>query len=261
MLGDRWEAEDATQEATTRAWRRLRQLRPGMPVRPWFLAIVINQCRDVRRTRWFNTARLADAFQRSRPDHADIERVDVARALARLSNKDRQALFLHFYLDLPVEEVAAALGISPSAAKGRIYRACHRLRPDLQEDQSMDEIRRAVNEAFDKAQAELGDLGGVRERMLQEAYAARNTRSENRMQLAAGIAAILIAARNACLRPGRVSTDSRRPAAQGSRWSGQGRTGFASGRPGRSPEVVASRLDLPTPTLPIPRLCRWSTCT
>jgi hypothetical protein len=51
MLGDRWEAEDATQEAITRAWRKLGQLRPGMPLRPWFLAIVVNQCRNVRRTR------------------------------------------------------------------------------------------------------------------------------------------------------------------------------------------------------------------
>jgi RNA polymerase sigma-70 factor, ECF subfamily len=134
MLGDRWEAEDATQEAITRAWRRLDQLRPDMPLRPWFLSIVINQCRNMRRTRWFSTARIANIFEGPRPHHTDVERVDVARALARLPNHDRQALFLHFYLDLPIDEVALALGISASAAKGRIYRACHRLRPDLQED-------------------------------------------------------------------------------------------------------------------------------
>jgi RNA polymerase sigma-70 factor (ECF subfamily) len=134
ILGDRWEAEDATQEAITRAWRKLGQLRQGNPLRPWFLAIVINQCRNVRRTRWFGTARIAEVFQGVRAERNDIERVDLERALARLPSDDRQALFLHFYLDLPVEEVALALGISPSAAKGRIYRACHRLRPDLLED-------------------------------------------------------------------------------------------------------------------------------
>lgn len=134
MLGDRWEAEDATQEAVTKAWRKLGQLRPGMPLRPWFLAIVINQCRNVRRTRWFRMIRIAEVFQTPRPSPNAIERVDIARALARLPDADRQALFLHFYLDLPVEEVALALGISASAAKGRIYRACHRLRPDLVEE-------------------------------------------------------------------------------------------------------------------------------
>lgn len=134
MLGDRWEAEDATQEAITRAWRKLGQLRQGMPVRPWFLAIVINQCRNTRRRGWFKTVRLGEVFQRTLSDPPEIERVDLARALARLPSQDRQALFLRFYLDLPVEEVALALRISPSAAKGRIYRACHRLRPDLLEE-------------------------------------------------------------------------------------------------------------------------------
>ena len=58
----------------------------------------------------------------------------------------------------------------------------------------MDDLRRDVIETFDKGQSELGDLRGVRERMLRGAYAGRTNRSVNRLQLAAGIAAILIAA-------------------------------------------------------------------
>ena len=58
----------------------------------------------------------------------------------------------------------------------------------------MDDMRRDVIEAFDKTQAELGDLRGVRERMLRGAYAGRTIRSDNALQMAAGIAAILIAA-------------------------------------------------------------------
>jgi RNA polymerase sigma-70 factor (ECF subfamily) len=132
MLGDRWEAEDAAQEAVTRAWRKLHQLRPGMPVRPWFLAIVVNHCRNVRRTRWFNTIRIPDIFS-GRPE-PNLDKLDLERALERLPDMDQQAIFLHFYLDLPVDEVATALGISSSAARSRIYRACHRLRPDLVEE-------------------------------------------------------------------------------------------------------------------------------
>ena len=134
MLGDRAEAEDATQEAITRAWKRLPQLRDRAQLRPWFLAIVANQCRNVRRTRWFSTVRLAAIFRPARPAETEVDRIDVETALARLPLGDRQVLFMRFYLDLPVEEIALALGISPAAAKGRVYRACHRLRPDLQED-------------------------------------------------------------------------------------------------------------------------------
>ena len=132
MLGDRWEAEDATQEAVTKAWRKLGQLRPGMPVRPWFLTIVANQCRNVRRTHWFRTLRMSEVLQQTSEPRAD--RLDLERAVAHLPAKDRQAIFMHFYLDLPIEEVAVVLGISASAARARIYRACHRLRPGLVEE-------------------------------------------------------------------------------------------------------------------------------
>jgi RNA polymerase sigma-70 factor (ECF subfamily) len=134
MLGDRAEAEDATQEAITRAWKRLPQLRDRTQLRPWFLAIVANQCRNVRRTRWFSTVRIAEIFRPARAADTLLDKIDVERALARLPIGDRQALFMRFYLELPVEEIAVALGISPAAAKGRIYRACHKLRPDLQEE-------------------------------------------------------------------------------------------------------------------------------
>jgi RNA polymerase sigma-70 factor, ECF subfamily len=131
MLGDRWEAEDAVQESIAKAWRKLHQLRSGSLARPWFLAIVANQCRNMRRTRWFGLQRTAETP--STAAEPDLERLDLERAIDKLSATDRQAIFLFFYLDLPLDEVAAVLGISPSAARGRVYRACRRLRPDLEE--------------------------------------------------------------------------------------------------------------------------------
>lgn len=133
MLGDRAEAEDATQEAIARAWRKLPQLRDQSQLRPWFLSIVANQCRNVRRTRWFRTVRIPEIF---RPGAVEppIEKIDIERAMSRLPMVERQLLFMRFYLDLSLEEVALAFGISPVAAKGRIYRACKRLRPDLLEE-------------------------------------------------------------------------------------------------------------------------------
>ena len=129
MLGNRRDAEDATQEALTRAWRKLHQLRPGMPVRPWFFAIVANQCRNMRRTAWFRLTTVVDVIHQQAAPEPDVERLDLERGLEQLPATDRGALFLHFYLGLSIEEVAATLGVSPAAAKSRIYRACHRLRP------------------------------------------------------------------------------------------------------------------------------------
>jgi RNA polymerase sigma factor (sigma-70 family) len=57
---------------------------------------------------------------------------DIGRALAKLPEEDRLALFLHFYLDLPLNEVGDVLGLSAAGAKTRIYRAAKKLRPDLE---------------------------------------------------------------------------------------------------------------------------------
>jgi RNA polymerase sigma-70 factor (ECF subfamily) len=58
--------------------------------------------------------------------------MDLGNAMRSLGPDDRAVLHLHYFVDLPIEEVARVLGISPGAAKTRIYRAVHRLRPELQ---------------------------------------------------------------------------------------------------------------------------------
>src|ERR1700682_5731581 len=61
MLHDRSEAEDAFQESALRAWRRLHNLREGRAFQPWFIGIVANQCREIRRNRWWQVVRLPEA--------------------------------------------------------------------------------------------------------------------------------------------------------------------------------------------------------
>jgi RNA polymerase sigma-70 factor (ECF subfamily) len=135
ILRDPDEARDAVQEAAFKAWRRLGQLRDGRAARPWFLTIVANQCRSVRRGRWWSVVRVP-ALDRPSADFetASAENSDIERGLAALSAKDRLPLFLHFYLDLPLDEVGAVLGLSAAGAKTRVYRAARKLRPGLEFD-------------------------------------------------------------------------------------------------------------------------------
>ena len=132
MLGDRSAAEDAVQEASIKAWRKLRQLR-GDPaaLRPWFLSIVANECRMTRRRRWWSVLRMADVPREQGDPAGNPASGDLHRALVRLSPDERVPLILHFYLDLPLDEVARTLGVSQPAARSRIYRAARRLRADL----------------------------------------------------------------------------------------------------------------------------------
>jgi RNA polymerase sigma-70 factor (ECF subfamily) len=133
MLRDPDEARDAVQEAAVNAWRSLGRLREGAPVRPWFFAIVANQCRSTMRRRWWSVLRFSGhASAIAGPEEPVAQAVDLDRAMARLSPDDRAILHLHYFLDLPIEDVARVLGIKAGTAKTRIYRAVHRLRPKLE---------------------------------------------------------------------------------------------------------------------------------
>ena len=131
ILRDPDEARDAVQEASFKAWRRMRQLHEAASARAWFLAIVANQCKSTRRGRWWNVVRQPQV-ERSGGDEFDSNRTDIGRALAKLPGEDRLALFLHFYLDLPLDEVGTVLGLSAAGAKTRVYRAAKKLKPELE---------------------------------------------------------------------------------------------------------------------------------
>jgi RNA polymerase sigma-70 factor (ECF subfamily) len=133
MLNDRQEAEDAFQESALRAWRRLHNLRDGSRFQPWFLGIIANQCRELRRDRWWRLIRIPDAtaLQTAGETDAWLEGEDLRRAVSRLPYDQRVAVLLHFHLDMPLRDVAGALGISVAGVKTRINRALKRLRPAL----------------------------------------------------------------------------------------------------------------------------------
>jgi RNA polymerase sigma-70 factor, ECF subfamily len=130
ILRDPDEAHDAVQEAAFKAWRRIGQLNSGASARAWFLAIIANQCRSIRRTRWWSVLRVPSLEAADEP--FEFESADLDRALAELPEEDRLVLFLHFFLDLPVDEVGAVVGLSAAGAKTRIYRAAKKLRPGLE---------------------------------------------------------------------------------------------------------------------------------
>jgi RNA polymerase sigma factor (sigma-70 family) len=132
ILRRREAAEDAVQEAVLKAWRGIGRLRPETEsLRPWFFTIVANECRSVRRGRWWSVVPLFQGPHRVFNEQRIAETADLRRSIERLNHRDRVLLYLYYWLDLPLEEVAQALGISPQATKGRLYRAVGRLRERL----------------------------------------------------------------------------------------------------------------------------------
>ena len=127
LLGDREEAADVAQEACTRAcvrWRRL--VRGGDPA-PWVARVAGNLAIDRwRRRRTVATHPLPVAAATTTPD-----RVDLHRALERLSRRQREVVVLRYFADLPEAIVAEALGCSVGTVKQHASRALASLRAAL----------------------------------------------------------------------------------------------------------------------------------
>ena len=135
MLADRSAAEDAVQEAALKAWRKLDRLREGAPFGPWFLGIVANQCGTARRGRWFRLIRHPSPELLMASDEAAAD-ADLRRAIRGLKEGQRAAIVLHYYLDMPLDDVAQVLGLSRAGVKSRLHRALRALRPLLEPEEA-----------------------------------------------------------------------------------------------------------------------------
>jgi RNA polymerase sigma-70 factor, ECF subfamily len=139
MLHDAHTAEDVVQEASLIAWRKLPNLADRTHLRAWFLGIVANECRNARRRRWWTgvTLGLPASLAITSGEERSVSHSDVRNALRRLAHDDRLVVSLHFYLDMPISEIATVAGASVEATRRRLYRAIHRLRPDLEIEEAL----------------------------------------------------------------------------------------------------------------------------
>ncbi|GAA0507961.1 RNA polymerase sigma24 factor [Paractinoplanes deccanensis] len=122
--GDRSDAQDIAQEAFARAWQHWPKVSRYDDPEGWVRAVawrlMINRWRGLRR--WLAArARLgpqAEAVGGPSPD-----RVAIVGALQRLPAPQRQAVALHYLLDMPVYEIAASTGVPEGTVKARLSRA------------------------------------------------------------------------------------------------------------------------------------------
>ena len=142
LCGDADEAEDIAQEAFIRAYHALGRFDETRPMRPWLLRITANLAHNRRRS----AARYLTALRRlawSEPTPGvkieektaqNIQKRSLWNAVQGLPDSDRQIIYMRYFLELSVEETAAAVLIAPGTVKSRLHRALNRLRAHIQKD-------------------------------------------------------------------------------------------------------------------------------
>lgn len=138
ILRDPDRAQDAVQETLVRCWRDLPTLRDIDRFDAWLNRLFLNACRDqlrhVRRRSIEVTLPESLAYAMADSQSALADRDQIERGVSRLDPDQRVVIVLHYYLDLPLPDAAAALGIPLGTAKSRLHRATQALRAALDAD-------------------------------------------------------------------------------------------------------------------------------
>src|SRR6266571_9129414 len=134
LTGDRALAEDLVQDAFVRLAGRLIHLRDPGAFDAYLRTTVVNLTRSHFRRRrveraYLERARSATAQEAARWPASSVEdREEMWRALARLSQRQRAAIVLRFYEDLPEAQVADILKCRPGTVKSLVSRGLETLR-------------------------------------------------------------------------------------------------------------------------------------
>lgn len=131
-------AEDAVQEAFARAWEREAKGLPFVHLAGWVVTVALNQARSTRR-RSRTEERFRHRLGRVDGGSPDVaEHLDLQRAVVKLPIRQRQAVVLHYLLDLDVATVARTLGVADGTIKTALFRARAALAVAL-EDKEVDQ--------------------------------------------------------------------------------------------------------------------------
>lgn len=137
ILRDEHRAEDALQDALLLAWRDVRALRDPDAWDAWVRRLTVNACykaaaKERRRSNFEQHVAYTPDSART-PDAASgvAEREWVLGELDRLDTDRRVVLVLHYYLDLPLSEVAEILGIPYGTVTSRLHRGLEAMRRSM----------------------------------------------------------------------------------------------------------------------------------
>lgn len=126
------EAEDVVQAALTRCLTKWSRVRRADDRDAYVHRIVVNTFIDQRRRRWRGELPSEHLPERAVADGAvaTVDRVGLERALANLTEEQRIAVVLRYYLDLSESQMAAVLAVAPGTVKSRLSRALKALGAD-----------------------------------------------------------------------------------------------------------------------------------
>lgn len=131
-LGDLDDAKDVCQEVLIRLLEDGRTFPDPGQERAWVVRVTINACKNWKKSAWFRRRAPLEEGLHLSVENPEPEDGSLLAEVNRLPGKYREVLYLRYYEEYQVGEIAEILGQSPALVSTHLVRAKAKLRKRLE---------------------------------------------------------------------------------------------------------------------------------
>ena len=127
------DAEDVTQDAFLKLYEKQPEFTYDEEVKAWLIRVAANRCKDLLRSHWYKFSEpLDDKMQAPQNDSDEGDR--LIAALSKLPAKTRTVMYMYYYEEYSVKEIAKLIGETETAVTSQLWRGRKRLKAVLGQD-------------------------------------------------------------------------------------------------------------------------------
>ncbi|MDW0116673.1 RNA polymerase sigma factor [Sporosarcina thermotolerans] len=137
FLKNEQDSLEALQEVTYRAYKKIHTVREPAYVKTWLIRIMMNYCQDQlkRGKRYVMTDKVDETTGKE-----DDYRLELAEALATLKPDEQQLIYLKYFQDVKIKEIAEISSIPEGTVKSRLHKILRSLRAHFGDKGGMDHV-------------------------------------------------------------------------------------------------------------------------
>lgn len=135
-------AEDLTQDIFVKCYKSLHTYKGNSNLKTWLWRIAINHCKDYLKS-WYNKKVIVteDDFTYTESQKESVEQIVIqsaedsrlASAVMNLPIKYREVIYLFYYEELSIKEIAIVIDVKENTIKTRLKKAKELLKKGLEE--------------------------------------------------------------------------------------------------------------------------------
>lgn len=137
FLKNEHDALEAMQEITFRAYQKIHTVKEPSYMKTWLVRIMMNYCQDqLKQSKRYSSSEMLQEIGFSE----DTSHLEMNEAIASLSNGEQQLIFLKYFQNTKIKEIAELEKIPEGTVKSRLHKALKSLRNFLSEKGDADHV-------------------------------------------------------------------------------------------------------------------------